>query len=71
MLHDDSLLHVELISRRGLSFNDCSDEQEGNLQPSTIFFVDSPMHAKMYTIAGYATLDKVWNVYRQLLNSVA
>ena len=71
MLHDDSLLYVELISRRGLSFKDCSDEREGNLQPSTIFFIGSPMHVKMYTIAGYATLGKVWIVYRHRLNSIA
>ena len=47
MMSDDLLLHVELISRRGLSFKDCSDEQEGNLQPSTTFFVGSPLHVKM------------------------
>ena len=71
MMSDDSLLHVELISRRGLSFKDCSDEREGNLQPSTIFFVGSPMHVKMYVFAGYATIDKVWIVYRHRLVSVA
>ena len=71
MMSDDLLLHVELISRRGLSFKDCSDEREGNLQPSTIFFVGSLLHVKMYVFAGYATIDEVWIVYRHRLVSVA
>ena len=71
MMSDDLLLHVELISRRGLSFKDCSDEREGNLQPSTIFFVGSPLHVKMYVFAGYATIDKVWIVYRHRFISIA
>ena len=71
MLSDDLLLHVELISRRGLSFKVCSEGQEGNLQPSTILFVGSQIHVKMYIIAVYATIDMVWIVYRHRLNSVA
>ena len=70
-MSDDLQLHAELISRRGLNFEVCSDEREGNLQPSTIFFVGSPIHVMMHVFAGYATIDKVWTMYRQRLNSVA
>ena len=71
MMSDVLHFQVELISRRGLSVKDCSDEREGNLQPSTVFFIGSPMHVKIYVFAGYATNDEVGIVYRHRLASIA